>query len=318
MSLDQDNVLGDSELSPSAFDEHEEEHANESKGKSKSKLPMIGGIAIAVVMVLFFIWKLFIAPYMGSHEEPAGIQPIPANNQGQQQVAQPSSLPQGQPMGGQATPQMTQEHPTSAPLADATPQPAQANTTTPAAQAGGVPQQGVNSQATAQAQPQPQAQATQPQQAVPPAEQQTAPAQRVVATQGDELAKVNARIDGIEKNIASLHEEIARLAAGAGTRHAEKPTPTAKKASAKPSVKPKKAEEKAAPAKKDEARESKQPVAKGDLHLKAVLDGRAWFQTKNGESITVSPGEEVRGVGTVKSIDAERGQVVFTNGAVVR
>lgn len=317
MSIDQDNVLGDPELSPSAFDQHEEEQANEGKGKSKSKLPMIGGITIAVGMVLFFIWKLFIAPYVGSHEEQAGIQPIPANNQ-QQQFAPPSSPPQGQPMGGQAAPQMTQEHPASAPVAEAVPQPAQQNSTAaPAAQPAGVPQQG-NPQTMAQAQSQPQAQVAQPQQAVPPAEQQAAPAPRVVAAQGDELAKVNARIDGIEKNIASLHEEIARLAAGAGTRHAEKPTSTAKKGSAKPSVKPKKAEERVSPAKKDDARESKQPVAKGDLHLKAVLDGRAWFQTKNGESITVSPGEEVRGVGTVKSIDAERGQVVFTNGAVVR
>lgn len=324
MSLNQDNVLGDPDepLSQSAFgnDPDDVEQAGEGKGKKKSMLPMIAGITVAVGMVLFFGWKIFIAPYMGSNEESAGIQPIPANNQ--QQLAPAPEQLQGQAMGAQVAPQMMTDHSASAPNVEPVAPSGQVVPAAPAAQVGGIPTQGVNNQMPMQVQQQPQA--TLPQQAatpiVAPTEQQ--PAQRAGAMPSDELAKVYARIDSIEKNIASLHDEIKRLAAGSGVRYAtvgDKPATSTKKASTKPSTRPvkKPTEEKPLPAKKDEARESK-PIARGDLHLKAVLDGRAWFQTKNGESITVSPGEEVRGIGTVKSIDAERGQVVFTNGAVVR
>lgn len=324
MSLNQDNVLGDPDdsLSPSAFGHEPEETEQAGKSKKKSMLPMIGGITIACGIVLFFGWKIFIAPYMGSHEESAGIQPIPENNQ--QQLAPASQQAQGQPT------QVMQDYSASVPITEPVAPSGQIAPAVPVAQVGAIQAQGVNQQTPVQPQQQPQAnQAPQTvNQGTPQAEQQPLQTQRMGAVQGDELAKVYARIDSIEKNIASLHEEITRLAAGAGIRQAttsDKPATSTKRVYPKPSTRPStktakkvaETEENAPPLKKDEGRESKS-VARGDLHLKAVLDGRAWFQTKNGESITVSPGEEVRGIGTVKSIDAERGQVLFTNGAVVR
>ncbi len=57
-----------------------------------------------------------------------------------------------------------------------------------------------------------------------------------------------------------------------------------------------------------------QPV----LQLKAVLEGRAWLQTKGGESITVAVGETVPGLGVVKAIDVDQAQIIFSNGLVLR
>ncbi|TAL63648.1 MAG: hypothetical protein EPN79_15960 [Burkholderiaceae bacterium] len=50
--------------------------------------------------------------------------------------------------------------------------------------------------------------------------------------------------------------------------------------------------------------------------LKAVVTGRAWFQTTAGTTITASVGDNVPGYGTVEAIDADAGVVRFTNGAV--
>lgn len=61
-----------------------------------------------------------------------------------------------------------------------------------------------------------------------------------------------------------------------------------------------------------------QSAAQPALQLKAVLEGRAWLQTKGGESITVSPGETVPGLGVAKIIDADQGQIIFSNGLVLR
>ncbi len=60
------------------------------------------------------------------------------------------------------------------------------------------------------------------------------------------------------------------------------------------------------------------PMAQPALQLKAVLQGRAWLQTQNGASITVSVGERVPGMGIVKVIDPEQGKVIFSNGVVLR
>jgi hypothetical protein len=51
--------------------------------------------------------------------------------------------------------------------------------------------------------------------------------------------------------------------------------------------------------------------------LKAVVDGRAWFQTDNGNTITVSIGDSVPVYGQIQSIDSAAGDVHFTSGLIV-
>ncbi|MGH8156551.1 MAG: hypothetical protein ACREPQ_00395 [Rhodanobacter sp.] len=59
-------------------------------------------------------------------------------------------------------------------------------------------------------------------------------------------------------------------------------------------------------------------MASGGPTLKAVVTGRAWFQSSSGGTLTVSPGDNVPVYGRVVSIDATAGEVHFANGAVVR
>ncbi|CAG9170013.1 hypothetical protein [Cupriavidus pinatubonensis] len=330
-ALNQDDVLGGPEdLSPSAFGEGPGDAAAK---KKSTLLPMLGGIAVAVLIVGFFGWKIA-APYLNRNQTAEAIQPLPAAKQSAQEIPQyqqPARLPQSDavspaqmpPVNGeprmtalQGMPQNQSTQLAVAPQAQPGPamsaQPArdaQQSTPTNSAMADG---------ATGQA--------TAPLQGAPSA---NAPAATQAQTQGD-LAIANARIDALEKSLAALKDSVDKLAASS----AAKPAPVEKdkeKPTAEEKASPRKASSKAASAKKPVVQEKastgskkssgdedSKPAARSDLHLKAVLDGRAWFQTRGGESVTVAPGDEVKGMGTVKSIDAERGQVLFSNGTVVR
>ena len=324
-SLNQDDVLsGDGkgkgdDLSPSAFPD-DEIVDEESPKKGSSKAVMISGIAVAVLMVLFFVWKIF-APHFQRQQEPEGFQQIPTNQQPQQSPQAQQTPPQAQPD-------------TSGPIAVngtngqvAAPMPV-------ASQPLGVPVQPVPTQAV-QMQPvpvQPVA-TTSVYQAIPAAAVTTDPAR--VPTES--LAQVNARLDGLERSIISIQEMINRMAvnqrqiaqvaakpvvspdAPRAPRHAARPrAPKASMTAGRTSLL---AADSPTLATKAEPKEEKSTVRLEPLPratLKAVLEGRAWFQAKNGETITVSPGEEVPGLGIVKSIDIDRGEVRFNNGAVVQ
>lgn len=327
--LNQDDVLGGpGDLSPSAFDEGPGDGAAK---KKSTLLPTVGGIAVAVLIVGFFGWKIA-GPYLNRNQAVEAIQPLPAANQAapetpqyQQPVRQPQTDAVGpaqmQPVNGEprmtvppGTPQnqstqlavapQAQQGPamSSPPARD--PQPSTPNNTTMSESSTG--------------------QATAPLQGTSIA---NAPA--VTPAQGD-LAIANARIDALEKSLAALKDSVDKLAPSSAAKPAlvekEKDKPTSEEKAS-----PRKTSSKAASAKKPVAQEKastenkksssdeeSKPAARSDLHLKAVLDGRAWFQTRGGESITVAPGDEVKGMGTVKTIDAERGQVLFSNGTVVR
>lgn len=73
-----------------------------------------------------------------------------------------------------------------------------------------------------------------------------------------------------------------------------------------------------APVVASEPRRATPSLASTGITLKAVLEGRAWLQLKSGETVTVAPGDNVAGMGAVRSIDAERGEVRFTNGQVLQ
>lgn len=60
------------------------------------------------------------------------------------------------------------------------------------------------------------------------------------------------------------------------------------------------------------------PTAPPGVILKAVVEGRAWLQLRSGDTITVAPGDSVPGLGAVSSIDAEREEVRFADGVVLK
>lgn len=54
------------------------------------------------------------------------------------------------------------------------------------------------------------------------------------------------------------------------------------------------------------------------VQLKAVVDHNAWVQTESGDSVMVAPGDEIPGVGRVRSVDSETGTVRLSDGRVIR
>lgn len=127
--------------------------------------------------------------------------------------------------------------------------------------------------------------------------------------------------------IASLREQLstatARLAVleRDGSNHVSTTTPKTKAVAVRAVAAPKKTvasrpvEAAAVPAERKTS--TRVPPPSGVI-LKAVLEGRAWLQVSSGDTISVAPGDDVAGVGTVSAIDAERAEVRFGNGAVLK
>lgn len=312
--INQDDMLPDESLSPSAFDRSKGEIEDEQRAAPKKKstlMPLIGGITVALAMVGFFGWKIA-SPYFadrgGSNGDaftpiaaaPKPFEPTPntapigeqTTDQGVGAVSLPPILTPQNAAPGITSPQIL---PTSGqPLVLATPSPS-----VPAGK--------------------------------PVAEQTQAPAKSVSPTSPtvDEIAQINKRIDGLGATLESLKGEVAKL-----QQLQAKPAPSklvVVTSKPKPPVaqkpKPAPVTVPAAPKPKDAVRVEKieksvavkpQDIPAVGMQLQAVLQDRAWFKTSTGETITVSPGEELSGVGIVQQIDAESGCVVFTNGKVYR
>lgn len=60
------------------------------------------------------------------------------------------------------------------------------------------------------------------------------------------------------------------------------------------------------------------PVAIPGVRLKAVVESNAWVQTDDGDSVMVAPGDQIPGVGQVRSVDPETGTVQLSDGRVIR
>ncbi len=150
----------------------------------------------------------------------------------------------------------------------------------------------------------------------------------------NELVQINARVDKLEKKVNEFiaGPQIANVSESKTlTERPIAPLPQVRQTGSIPRIhqrhrptrlnqaKRTVAIHNVATAKQDRQVSPKvQSTAQPGLQLKAVLEGRAWLQTKGGESITVSPGETVPGLGVAKIIDAEQGQIIFSNGLVLR
>lgn len=335
-SINQDNVLGggqdDQELTDNEFwkrelgQEEEEERSPPAK-KKFGLLPVIGGIGVALAVVGFFGWKI-ISPYFGNDRaasdqeafaqiaapKPQPFAPEPPAAPQQVQMAAPPA-----PMSAPVTPEQVAQTQGGASVVPApVPQAAQPVPASP-------PPTDIAPRGIADDR----AVATQPKVAEKPAVLPV-PAQATAAPVGagaEEIAQINKRIDGISTALMALKETVEKLQADMKARSQVKPAPmaaadrpapvpAAKKQSGSGVAPAAVAKKPAEGAKHDMSASDAKPAT--DLQLQAVLQDRAWFKTKSGETITASVGEEVKGVGVVKQIDADGGRVVFTNGAVYR
>lgn len=339
-NFNQDNVLGDlkeDSLSPGIFSgpDAQESSFEESAGKKKNTiLPLVIGVGAAVVMVGFFGWKI-VSPYFSRNNggqdagfaqmQPVGQQPAPTI------VMSPASQP-----AVQSTPPVASA-PLSAAADPAASSPVVMKPETPIKPASMVqvqPTQNIGLQQTAPVTSQPVPQSVQgvlvtPLQPAGAISQQSIP--------DAEIAKVNGRIDSLEKGFASLKAAVDRIDKLLASQHVQAAHPVVA-AHAEPAIKKspvvvaKKAEIKKPAEKITVAEKKKEELAQktkeqkpastdsdhAGLTLKAVLEGRAWIQTKSGDSITVAPGDDVSGHGVVKSIDPDRGEVRFSDGTVLR
>lgn len=339
-SINQDDVLGgDDDLSPSEFgggrtDDHmeiDDEPAPPQKKKS-GIVPLVGGILAAVGIVGFFGWKI-LSPYLGDQgrADRDAFAPIAATAQKPQPFTQdapslqvsaqvPASVqtagsPAGMPGAAAAAPGAAIAQKAETPGAQVS---VQAGSTAvsvaipAAADPAGTPAVKVTGDKIVIG--------AQPSQAAI-VEKTAVQATPSPGASADDIAQINKRIDGISAALASLKETVEKLQADMKSRAAPqkqvaaKPSPTVSTAPKKSPAPAQVAKKPVDSGKGDGASEAKPTV---ELQLQAVLQDRAWFKTKGGETITVSPGEELRGVGVVKLIDADAGRVIFTNGIVYR
>lgn len=59
------------------------------------------------------------------------------------------------------------------------------------------------------------------------------------------------------------------------------------------------------------------PVVPITYSLKAIVTGRAWVVSSNGNAYTVSVGDKLAQYGTIESIDADAGRIVTSSGKVI-
>ncbi len=318
-SINQDNVLGGDDLSPSEFDD---QHLDDVPAKKSSgMLPMIGGLSVAVLIVGFFGWKI-LSPYLGhrAQDDIAAIAPI--------ENTAPAVQPQSTAVVSSATPVEPQQP------AAIEPQPIGAAMAAQPAAASTAPQPAPIQPAASPIAPQ----TSQPSPATvsSPFQEKAPPHDAAVATgqephvAPEDLIKVNKRIDEISAALASLKDAVEKLKSAKPQSTPQVVKPVVKTNPTKPVVtagtqkKPVQtvaASNSAAPGgdKTGKPASSEQPPSEKpaeDYQLQAVLKGIAWFKTKSGETLTVGPGDELKGVGVVDQIDPDASRVTFTNGRV--
>jgi len=139
---------------------------------------------------------------------------------------------------------------------------------------------------------------------------QAAPSSDQSAAAATELEALRARVLELEKRVATM------TASGRAVATAPRAQPARRSASP---ARPKSRDSAAGPAPASVAASAKpEPVPASGIQLKAVLEGRAWLQLKNGETVSVAPGDTIPGAGTVSAVDVERNEVRLNNGTSLR
>lgn len=69
--------------------------------------------------------------------------------------------------------------------------------------------------------------------------------------------------------------------------------------------------------KKKEVKKSTAPVKRKIFFIQALIPGRAWLKSTEGETITVVKGTDLKGYGKVHSIDPRKGEVLTSSGSII-
>ena len=119
----------------------------------------------------------------------------------------------------------------------------------------------------------------------------------VIVLQQQGMDQMQASINALQESVSTLNGTIGDLN--------QKMTDAMSKAAQKPAARPKAVAMMPA--------EPIRPV----YTIRALVPGRAWLQTSNGQSITVINGDQIPGYGSVQDIDLNAGQVVLSDGTII-
>ncbi|MGX9960622.1 hypothetical protein ACW0US_17890 [Xanthomonas euvesicatoria] len=127
-----------------------------------------------------------------------------------------------------------------------------------------------------------------------------------------------------ESELAALREEVAQLKSAIADLQKDDLGRRNKPAAAHVTKTRKTTAPAATQAKKRVAKSDAAEVPKGNqptisgVSLRAVVGDSAWVQTSNGESKQVTTGDLIPGVGVVKAVSANKGEVTLADGRVLR
>ncbi len=132
-----------------------------------------------------------------------------------------------------------------------------------------------------------------------------APAPAAVAPVAQAGEADSAKIARLESTIAALRGDVDRLMTAkneasqrraAAARQASRPAPAQRQAPPEPAA----------------------AARVAGVVLKAVVDKNAWVQVESGESVMVSPGDRIPGIGVVQSVNPESATVRLSDGRVIK
>ncbi|POZ80154.1 hypothetical protein [Burkholderia contaminans] len=323
------------------IDRPDAEEAGDRPAKKKGTLlPMVAGIGLVVIVAGFGVWKI-VAPHLQSSQSSDDLGPLSAP-----QIAQMAPAPAGPMPGPAVAQQQSPQLPTGQgntgsmpPLSQSMPsgvlqggQQPQGASVAPGAVAMAVPGVIASSPSAAPAAAGNPAGGS-PAQATVPQTSGTADAGSVSspshqATTDADFRALSARVNAIEESLKTISTQLEVLKAKGGAnaradKTVDKAAPPSETHVARAaerrhaSTKHRESAKATTPTSGDE---TTQGAAGGDssMRLKAVTEGRAWVQTKAGETVTVTTGDSVAPGVTVKSINADSGEVRLSNGNVLR
>jgi intracellular multiplication protein IcmG len=117
------------------------------------------------------------------------------------------------------------------------------------------------------------------------------------------LEKLNSQLSDMQNSLSALNNQVSSLSSAMQTLASQFAAQQAAVEATKKAAQKKIAQQKAAP----------KPI----YFARSMIPGRAWLLTQNGETVTVSVGNNLPGYGTVISIDPVQGTVTTSTGAII-
>lgn len=296
-SVDQDDVLGQGSVESSAFghggEPHQDDDLHAGVGSEKRKrnplwLWVIGGLGAAAVITVGAM--LFLGRRGAANNDASFAQVAPAAPQPQMDAPAPA----GAAVAASASAAAAETPPSADPVngsdvtigAQASPATAPVAAPTAPVVDAPVPAAEASVESATPAKPAPDK---------PAPVVAAVPAPAAQKSDAARLQELEERYEALSGDYARLSDKFQRASAAAEKRRAEARSATRSTPAPAPVV-----------------------AKVAGVQLKAVVDNSAWVQTESGDSVMVTPGDEIPGVGQVRSVDPETGTVRLADGRVIR